>query len=318
METQTVSATPPAARPSHIIPAERRAHGKSRRDAVARNEHAGWRAPPDRADPIGILRAADATRQPDLVPLRYGRMLQSPFTFYRGSAGVMAADLARTPVSGINVQVCGDCHLMNFGGFATPERQLIFDINDAATLSRPGTEKSPVQPPSSLGSTPAASLRLRDFARASSNAGTYRFARSRSCWAILTLSSGVIASTRATRSSFASSAALALPKARSRIELHATAATRSSSLSISSMSRRTAWGAARWASFIAVPYSPEFPDGLPDCPGLHRFAARAGGNARFGAPTGDPTDFILPDLTSKGAASPVSRAPHRSAAGRLH
>jgi uncharacterized protein (DUF2252 family) len=65
-----------------------------------------------------------------LVPLRYGRMLQSPFTFYRGSAGVMAADLAHTPVSGINVQVCGDCHLMNFGGFATPERRLIFDIND--------------------------------------------------------------------------------------------------------------------------------------------------------------------------------------------
>jgi uncharacterized protein (DUF2252 family) len=65
-----------------------------------------------------------------LVPLRYGRMLQSPFTFYRGSAGVMAADLARTPVSGIRVQVCGDCHLMNFGGFATPERRLIFDIND--------------------------------------------------------------------------------------------------------------------------------------------------------------------------------------------
>jgi uncharacterized protein (DUF2252 family) len=97
---------------------------------VARNEHAGWRAPHDRADPIGILRAADAGRQPDLVPLRYGRMLQSPFTFYRGSAGVMAADLARTPVSGIHVQVCGDCHLMNFGGFATPERRLIFDIND--------------------------------------------------------------------------------------------------------------------------------------------------------------------------------------------
>jgi Uncharacterized protein conserved in bacteria (DUF2252) len=64
------------------------------------------------------------------VPLRYGRMLQSPFTFYRGSAGVMAADLARTPISGIHVQVCGDCHLMNFGGFATPERRLIFDIND--------------------------------------------------------------------------------------------------------------------------------------------------------------------------------------------
>ena len=82
------------------------------------------------ADPIGILRAADATRQQELVPLRYGRMLQSPFTFYRGSAGVMAADLAETPATGIHVQVCGDAHLMNFGGFATPERRLLFDIND--------------------------------------------------------------------------------------------------------------------------------------------------------------------------------------------
>src|SRR5215469_12777053 len=130
METSTVSATPPATRPSHIIPAERKAHGKQRRDAVARNEHAAWRARPDRADPIGILRAADVSRQQDLVPLRYGRMLQSPFTFYRGSAGVMAADLARTPMTGIKVQLCGDCHLLNFGGFATPERRLIFAIND--------------------------------------------------------------------------------------------------------------------------------------------------------------------------------------------
>jgi uncharacterized protein (DUF2252 family) len=129
METQTVAPQHPM-HPSAVKPAERKAHGKRQRDAVARNEHAGWRARPDRADPIGILRVADASRQEELVPLRYGRMLQSPFTFYRGSAGVMAADLARTPVSGINVQVCGDCHLMNFGGFATPERRLIFDIND--------------------------------------------------------------------------------------------------------------------------------------------------------------------------------------------
>jgi len=113
-----------------MTPADRRAHGKRLRDTVRRDAHTAWRAPGDRADPIGILRAADKTRQPDLVPLRYGRMLQSPFTFYRGSAGVMAADLAHTPVSGIHVQVCGDCHLMNFGGFATPERRLIFDIND--------------------------------------------------------------------------------------------------------------------------------------------------------------------------------------------
>jgi hypothetical protein len=111
-------------------PAERRAAGKRRRDEVPREVHTGWHAPADRADPIAILHAADTTRQKDLVPLRYGRMLQSPFTFYRGSAGVMAADLARTPVSGLHAQVCGDCHLMNFGGFATPERRIIFDIND--------------------------------------------------------------------------------------------------------------------------------------------------------------------------------------------
>ena len=129
METSTITAQP-AVHPSLMAPADRRAHGKRLRDTARREAHAAWRAPADRADPIGILRAADATRQPDLVPLRYGRMLQSPFTFYRGSAGVMAADLTHTPVSGIHVQVCGDCHLMNFGGFATPERRLIFDIND--------------------------------------------------------------------------------------------------------------------------------------------------------------------------------------------
>src|SRR5215472_3873261 len=130
METMTIPAARPAAHLSHATPTERRAHGKRLRDTVPRDTHAAWRAPADRADPIGILRAADTARQPDLVPLRYGRMLQSPFTFYRGSAGVMAADLARTPVSGIHVQVCGDCHLLNFGGFATPERRLLFDIND--------------------------------------------------------------------------------------------------------------------------------------------------------------------------------------------
>src|SRR5215467_7791324 len=98
---------------SFVKPGDRRAHGKRLRDAAPRDGHAAWRAPADRADPIGILRAADAARQPDLVPLRYGRMLQSPFTFYRGSAGIMAADLGITPVSGIRVQLCGDCHLMN-------------------------------------------------------------------------------------------------------------------------------------------------------------------------------------------------------------
>jgi uncharacterized protein (DUF2252 family) len=110
--------------------AERKAAGKKLRDAVPLASHGRWRARSQRPNPIDILRAADATRQPNLVPLRYGRMLQSPFTFYRGSAAVMAEDLARTPASGVRVQACGDAHLMNFGGFATPERHVIFDIND--------------------------------------------------------------------------------------------------------------------------------------------------------------------------------------------
>jgi hypothetical protein len=106
-------------RPSPMPPAERRAVGKKLRDTVPRNAHATRRAQAGRTDPLAILRAADKTRQPDLVPLRYGRMLQTPFTFYRGSAGVMAADLAGTPATGIHVQACGAAHLMNFGGFET-------------------------------------------------------------------------------------------------------------------------------------------------------------------------------------------------------
>ncbi len=113
-----------------LPPAQRRTMGKDLRATVPHEAHADWRVPADRVDPLTILRAADKTRQPDLLPLRYGRMLQTPFTFYRGSAGVMAADLARTPNTGIHVQACGDAHLLNFGGFATPERRLIFDIND--------------------------------------------------------------------------------------------------------------------------------------------------------------------------------------------
>jgi uncharacterized protein (DUF2252 family) len=129
-EPLTDTAAHPEARSSSIMPADRKAAGKRLRDRVPRDAHAGWRAHAGRADPIGILHAADATRQPELVPLRYGRMLQSPFTFYRGSVAVMAADLAETPASDLHVQVCGDAHLMNFGVFATPERRVIFDIND--------------------------------------------------------------------------------------------------------------------------------------------------------------------------------------------
>jgi uncharacterized protein (DUF2252 family) len=107
-----------------------RAHGNKLRDRVARKSQGLWKRPADRANPLDILHQSDAGRQAQLLPIRYGRMLQTPFTFYRGSAAVMAADLAKTPTTGIRVQACGDCHLLNFGGFATPERNILFDIND--------------------------------------------------------------------------------------------------------------------------------------------------------------------------------------------
>ena len=106
------------------------AAGKRLRDEVPTASHGPWREPANRADPVATLRAGDAKRLPELVPIRYGRMLASPFTFYRGAAAVMAGDLASTPASGVRVQACGDAHLLNFGGFATPERRLVFDIND--------------------------------------------------------------------------------------------------------------------------------------------------------------------------------------------
>jgi uncharacterized protein (DUF2252 family) len=106
------------------------AAGRALRDQASLREQARWKKGAERADPIEMLKAADRDRLPELVPIRYGRMLASPFTFYRGAAGVMAADLATLPASGVRVQSCGDCHLLNFGGFATPERNIIFDIND--------------------------------------------------------------------------------------------------------------------------------------------------------------------------------------------
>lgn len=109
---------------------ERLNDGKVLRDKVPRSSHAGWTASADRRDPVDILEESNQNRLPELVPIRYGRMLRSPFTFLRGSAGLMAYDLATTPTTGVRVQACGDCHLLNFGLFATPERNLIFDIND--------------------------------------------------------------------------------------------------------------------------------------------------------------------------------------------
>ena len=104
--------------------------GKELRQQVPREKHAGWTAPKNRPDPIDLLIKSNETRLPDLVPIKYARMLTSAFAFLRGSAAVMACDLSSTPQTGIRVQACGDCHLMNFGAFATPEQQLIFDIND--------------------------------------------------------------------------------------------------------------------------------------------------------------------------------------------
>jgi uncharacterized protein (DUF2252 family) len=106
------------------------ARGRASRREAPRSEHSRWEAAPDRPDPVTLLEEQAATRVAELVPIRNGRMLASPFTFYRGAAAIMAADLVATPVSGITVQLCGDAHLSNFGVFGTPERQLIFDIND--------------------------------------------------------------------------------------------------------------------------------------------------------------------------------------------
>jgi uncharacterized protein (DUF2252 family) len=109
---------------------QRRAAGKALRAKVPRPSHAAWTPPANRPDPISILQQTDRGRLPELLPIRYGRMKQSPFAFYRGSAAVMAWDLSKTPTTGIHVQACGDCHAANFGGFASPERRLLFDIND--------------------------------------------------------------------------------------------------------------------------------------------------------------------------------------------
>jgi uncharacterized protein (DUF2252 family) len=114
----------------HLSVDERVARGLTARKDTPRSSHGPWQPAPDRPDPIALLEEQGASRVPFLVPVRYGRMLASPFTFYRGGALIMAADLAATPVSGITVQLCGDAHLSNFGLFGTPERQMIFDIND--------------------------------------------------------------------------------------------------------------------------------------------------------------------------------------------
>src|SRR6478752_10360000 len=113
----------------HFTVAERAARGHAARAECPRSSHAGFELSEDR-DPVAILEAQAPSRVPELVPIRYGRMLVSAFTFYRGAAAIMAHDLAATPRAGLNVQLCGDAHLSNFGGFASPDRELVFDLND--------------------------------------------------------------------------------------------------------------------------------------------------------------------------------------------
>jgi uncharacterized protein (DUF2252 family) len=114
----------------HLSVDERRAQGKEAGNRTPPSSHAGWVPAADRPDPVGLLQEQNVTREPDLVPVRHGRMLVSPFTFYRGAAKIMAADLDSTPTAGLHVQLCGDAHLSNFGAFGSPERRLLFDLND--------------------------------------------------------------------------------------------------------------------------------------------------------------------------------------------
>ncbi|PXY25903.1 hypothetical protein BAY59_20265 [Prauserella coralliicola] len=124
MTTTTTSA------PQAPTRADRAAEGKAARAAAPRSSHAEFTRDPVRVDPLALLARQDATRVPELVPIRYGRMAVSPFTYFRGAALPMAADLATTPRTGLTVQACGDAHLLNFGMFASPERRMVFDIND--------------------------------------------------------------------------------------------------------------------------------------------------------------------------------------------
>ena len=124
------SSDAPGGKVEHFTPEERTAMGKAARAVAPLESHAEWAPSQYRVDPIGLLEEQAETRVPDLVPIRYGRMMVSPFAFYRGAAYVMAADLASTPRSGLRVQACGDAHLANFGMFASPERDLMFDVND--------------------------------------------------------------------------------------------------------------------------------------------------------------------------------------------
>jgi uncharacterized protein (DUF2252 family) len=126
----TVRSPAPETPVEHLSTSDRVARGKAARTTAPRADHAAWEASPTRPDPVALLESQATSRVPELVPIRYGRMLVSPFTFYRGAALIMASDLATTPRSGLDVQACGDAHLSNFGVFASAERNLVFDVND--------------------------------------------------------------------------------------------------------------------------------------------------------------------------------------------
>jgi uncharacterized protein (DUF2252 family) len=128
-EAEPEDAPEVAAKVTDYAPPARAARGKAARAEAPRASHAEFELPPDR-DPVAIVDQDTPSRVPELVPIRYARMLVSPFTFYRGAAGLMANDLAATPSAGLNAQLCGDAHLSNFGGFASPSRDLVFDLND--------------------------------------------------------------------------------------------------------------------------------------------------------------------------------------------
>lgn len=129
-QQEGTSATSTAVPRSSETRAARAAHGKSVRRQVPLGAHAELLAADSSTDPVELLEQQSANRVPELIPIRYGRMLVSPFTFYRGAALIMADDLAQGPRTGLDTQLCGDAHLSNFGVFASPERQLVFDLND--------------------------------------------------------------------------------------------------------------------------------------------------------------------------------------------
>jgi uncharacterized protein (DUF2252 family) len=128
-QAQATASKPPEP-VQHFTVAERVARGKAARADVPRSAHGAWQAPADRPDPVSLLEAQAESRVQELVPIRYGRMLVSPFTFYRGAAYIMASDLSSLPRTSLNAQLCGDAHLSNFGAYAAPDRRLVFDMND--------------------------------------------------------------------------------------------------------------------------------------------------------------------------------------------